>query len=52
MMLDDAKYQKSKKFIVVSLKAPERGNYFLLLYLVNLLFCLSIKLCKDVFAQK
>lgn len=52
-MLDDAKYQKSKKFIVVSQKAPEIGHYFVLLYLVKLLlFASFVEHCKDVFAQK
>lgn len=50
MMLDDTKYEKSNKFIVVSQKAPEIGHYFLLLDFVNSAsFCLPVMWCNDVF---
>ena len=49
-MLDDTKYQKSNKLIVVSEKAPEIGHYFLLLYFVNSAsFCLPVVQCYYVF---
>lgn len=49
-MLDNAKYQKSEKFIVVSQKDPEIIFYYSVWWIY--FFWPLCKALKDVFAQK